>query len=234
MTKGAHQSARFQTFNCSGEVPPNLYFDRLLLSKVYKVSAKTEQKSYVSWHWRVICFKTDKNLVNFDLSTQKSQKFALWLIPLTLTYKSTEELPFMALKSNAKFDEKWLVIWKMTSRIWQIFGGTLESVNVGTFMGSFCSKYNMHELKCYREVMCSDTEEWWKIWRGIDLSFQNWHKEFDKFWLEHLKISKICILMGCFWPKHIIFKLRKYRGVIFHDTWDWCKISRKTDLWLSN
>ena len=140
----------------------------------------------------------------------------------------------MALKSNAKIDEKWLVVWKMTSRIWEIFSGTLESVNVGTFMGSFCSSYNMHELKRYREVICNDTEEWWKIWRGIDLSFQNWHKEYDEFWLEHLKISKISILMGCFCRKHIIFKLRKYRGIIFHDTWDWCKIWRKTDLWLSN
>ena len=95
-------------------------------------------------------------------------------------------------------------------------------------------KVYMCELKIYREVMCNDTEEWRKIWREIDLSFQNWHKEFDDFWLEHLKILKICILMGCFWPKHIIFKLKKYRGVIFHDTRDWCKIWRKTDLWLSN
>ena len=23
-------------------------------------------------------------------------------------------------------------------------------------------------------------KEWCKIWRGIDLSFQNWHEEFDK------------------------------------------------------
>ena len=34
-TKGTHQSARFQTFDFSGEISPNLYFDRLLLLKVY-------------------------------------------------------------------------------------------------------------------------------------------------------------------------------------------------------
>ena len=28
------------TVNCSREISPNLYFDRLLLSKVYKISAK--------------------------------------------------------------------------------------------------------------------------------------------------------------------------------------------------
>ena len=38
--KVAHQSAKFQTFNCSDEISPNLYFDRLLLLKVYKISAK--------------------------------------------------------------------------------------------------------------------------------------------------------------------------------------------------
>ena len=51
--KGAHQSAKFQTFNCPSEISPNLYFDRLLLSKIYKISAKKVQRIYVSWHWRV-------------------------------------------------------------------------------------------------------------------------------------------------------------------------------------
>ena len=43
-TKGAHHSAQFQTFDCSGEISPNLYFDRLLLLKVYKVSAKNSME----------------------------------------------------------------------------------------------------------------------------------------------------------------------------------------------
>ena len=30
--------------------------------------------------------------------------------------------------------------------------------------------------------------------------------------------SKIYTLMGCFWPKYVMFELKKYRGVIFHDT----------------
>ena len=29
----------------------------------------------------IFCFKNDKNLVNFDLSTKKFKKFALWLVP---------------------------------------------------------------------------------------------------------------------------------------------------------
>ena len=35
--------------------------------------------------------------------------------------------------------------------------------------------------------MCNENGEWWKIGRRIGLSFQNWHKEFDEFWLESLK-----------------------------------------------
>ena len=24
--------------------------------------------------------------------------------------------------------------------------------------------------------------------------------------------------MGCFWPKYLMFELKKYRGAMFHDT----------------
>ena len=48
-TKGTHQSAELQTLDCSPGMSPNLYFDRLLLLKVYKISAKKVQRIYVSW-----------------------------------------------------------------------------------------------------------------------------------------------------------------------------------------
>ena len=46
-----------------------------------------------------------------------------------------------------------------------------------------------------------------------------------------MKISKICTLMGCFWPKYIMFELKKCRKVRFDHTEYWCKIWRKNDLW---
>ena len=85
-TKGAHHSANFQNFDDSGEISPNLHFDRLLLLKVYKVSAKKSieeiclmiPKSGAKFEEKVIfCFKNDKNLVNFDPNTKKSKKVAL-------------------------------------------------------------------------------------------------------------------------------------------------------------
>ena len=64
------------------------------------------------------------------------------------------------------------------------------------------------------------------------MSFQNWHKEFDKFWPEHSKVSKILTLMGSFWAKYILCELKKYRGATIHDNEEWCKIWSKTDLLL--
>ena len=55
-----------------------------------------------------------------------------------------------------------------------------------------------------------------------------WHLK-NKFWSEHLKVSKSFTLMGSFLVKFILLELRKYRGVIFHDTEEWYKIWRKTD-----
>ena len=44
-------------------------------------------------------------------------------------------------------------------------------------------------------------------------------------------VSTISTLMGFFCTKCIMFELKKYRGVIFHDTEKWWKIWRKADLW---
>ena len=113
-----------RTFDCSGKISPNLYFDRLLLLRVYKVSAKKVWRNYVSWYQRVL----------------------------------------QNLKKN------WLVVWQMTWGVWQILIRTLGSVKIGIFIGSFCPKYKMHELKIYRGVISNNTEEWWKIWLVISKS----------------------------------------------------------------
>ena len=82
--------------------------------------------------------------------------------------------------------------------------------------------------------MCHDNEERCRIWRGIDLSFQNWQEKFDEFWPEHSKVSKRCTLMGCFWTKYIMFEPKKYRGFMFHDTEEWWEIWRKLTSGLEN
>ena len=87
-TKGAHQSTKIQTFDCSGENSPNLYFDKLLLLKVYESIFQLKKYRGVIYIYyiyiyvmilkndtnfeekQICCFKNEKNLVNFDPSTQ--------------------------------------------------------------------------------------------------------------------------------------------------------------------
>ena len=46
--KKAHQSVKFQNFDCLVEISQNLCFDRFFVLKVYKISAKKVQRTYVS------------------------------------------------------------------------------------------------------------------------------------------------------------------------------------------
>ena len=64
-----------------------------------------------------------------------------------------------------------------------------------------------------------------KLTCGLEHDMKN-----DEFRPHHSKISKICTLMGWFWPKYIMFELKKYRGVMFDGTEYWCKIWEKTNL----
>ena len=191
-TKGAHQNANFQTFDCSGEILANLYFDKLLLLKVYKISGKKLQKSYVRWYWGVeqnlkkefeeffvskmsriwrILIQALKSLKNLHLDWSFLCKaYNYWSKKVQRSYISWRWRVVQILKKN------WLVVWKMTWGIWQIFMRTLENIKIGTFMEYFCPKEKMHQLKIYRGVMCNDTEKWWKIWRRTDMLFQNWQK----------------------------------------------------------
>ena len=46
----------------------------------------------------------------------------------------------------------------------------------------------MYEFKIYRGFLCHDNEKRYKNWNGIDLSFLNWHEEFDEFWQKYSKV----------------------------------------------
>ena len=151
--KGSHQSPKFQTFDCSRKISPNLYFDRLLLLKVYRILAKkvyTEElclltlKVDAKFEEKLIwCFKNDRNLVNFGPSTQSLKHlhfdwfllcklFNIWPKKVQRSYLSWHWRVMQNLKKN------WLVVWKMTWEIWQIFTRALESVKISILMGSFC------------------------------------------------------------------------------------------------
>ena len=287
-TKGAHRSAKFQTFERSHKISPNLYFDRL--PKVYKTLAKIEvQRSYSlnpeDWCkiWRktdllfqkwqefgeiwpehskasktcpFICFYCAKYLM-FDLkkyrgvifhdterwckiwrktdlwfgkwheehgkfSSEHLKVLRLWWDSLiqsrkSMSLKFTAELCVMTMKNDAKFEEELTCRFKMDMRNLTNLDPSTWKSQIFNFNVLLLSKVYIFELKKYRGVIFHDTEKRYKIWRGIDLSFQNWHKAFDKFWPEHSKVLKNSTLMGSFWAKYMLLKLNKYRGVIFQD-----------------
>ena len=65
----------------------------------------------------------------------------------------------MTLKSDTKFGDKSACCFKIDMRNLANFTRALESVKIGTLMGSFCPKLKIYELKIYRRVMCHDNEE---------------------------------------------------------------------------
>ena len=94
------------------------YFDGLLLARSYEVSAKTLQKSYLSRHWRVMKSLKKNWLVVSNMTwviwwtfTQplRSLKISFpWVLFVQriqgLIHKNTEELSFMTLNSDTKFE----------------------------------------------------------------------------------------------------------------------------------
>ena len=139
-------------------------------------------------------------------------------------------------------NEEWCKVWKgidLSFQNWHEEFDELwpEHLKVSQIFISMCSlwaKYMLFELKKYRGVVSHETEEGYKIWRGIDLSFKKWHKKFDRFWPEHSKVSKIFILMGSLWAKYILFELKKYRGIIFDETDEGYKTWKGIELSLQN
>ena len=88
--------------------------------------------------------------------------------PISFSYKSTEDLSPMTLKSDAKFKKNWLVVSKITSGIWWIFTRPLK-VRICHFNGLFLCKVYEVWAKKDRGVIFHDTEQWCKIWINPDL-----------------------------------------------------------------
>ena len=146
--------------------------------------------SKLTWRiWRILT-RAFKNLKNLHFNRLLLTKvYNVWAKKLQRSYFWWHWRLTQNLKGN------WLVLPTMT------FTSALKSLKTGTLMGSFYPKYKLYELKLYRKGICHDNEEWRKIWRGIDLSVQNWNRELDECWPEHSKISEYVM--------YIMFELKK-------------------------
>ena len=86
----------------------------------------------------------------------------------------------------------------------------LREVSQNLYFDSFLL---LKVYKIWAKIVRRSYVSWhWRMmqtWRGMDLLFRNWHEESDEFWPKHSKVSKICTLMGSFWPKYIMLGLSR-------------------------
>ena len=147
---------------CTMRMVQNLQKNLFFVSKMTRI-----------WWILIWALKSLKNL-HFDWSLL-CKVYNVWP-------KKVQRSIFHDTRVMQNLKKNWLVVWKMTWGIQQIFITTLENVQFSIFHGILLFKVENSwatNYMSYRGVISNDTEEWWKIWREIDLSFQNWHKEFD-------------------------------------------------------
>ena len=117
--------------------------------------------------------------------------------------------------------------------IWWIFIKSLKSLKIFFQWALFVQ--SMQGLNCRNtEEFFHDTEEWCKIWINFDVvvSKSAWGNELT--FIGALKNLENCTLMGFLCPKHIIFQLENFIGVMFHDTEGWAKFKVKLTPGLKN
>ena len=174
----------------------NFHFNRLLLSKVYIVWDKKVQRSYLSWNWRGIQNLERNRLVVSNLPqgiwqmltwALKSLKdfyfnglfmgkvYVVWTKKLERSYPSWHWRWMQNLKKN------WLVAWKMTRGIWQIFTRALESVKIGTLMGPFAQSRKCMTLKFTEELCVMTMKNYTKTEEELTCRFKTDMRNFTNF-----------------------------------------------------
>ena len=145
----------FASFHQSTRKCQNWNFDGIFLSKAENIWAYNLQRSYDSWQWRMIQ-KLKRNLLVILKLTWGTSKiltraleslknlcfnwlrvtkvYIVWAAKVERSYLWWHWRVMQILKKN------WLAVWKKAWEIWKIFNRALESVKIGTLMGSFCPK----------------------------------------------------------------------------------------------
>ena len=124
----------------------------------------------------------------------------------------------------------WLVAWKITKGIWLIFTKAFERLQICTFMGPFCPKHTNFYMK--------KVQNSYVLWHGRAMQSlkKTWSLVPKMAWeiwcilMRGVASLKTCTPMCYFCQKYIMFKPKKYRRVMYHNTEEWCKIWGRTDL----
>ena len=223
----------------------NFSFNGLLLSKVYIVGAKKVQRSYLSWHWRVMQ-NLKRNWLVFSKLTWgiwlilmwafESLKICTWWVPFVesiynFRWKSTEELSFMTLERNR------LAVSKLTRRIWKILSWALESLKNFHFNGLLLSKVYIvwaktvqrSYLSWHWRAMRNLKRNWlvvskltWEIWQILTRALGS----LKKFHFNVLLLGKVYIVWAkkvqrsyLSWHCRVMQNLKKNWLVVWKMTW---------------
>ena len=192
----------------------NFHFNRLLLSKVYIVWAKKVQRSYLSWHWRVmqnlkknwlVAWKMTRNFANFHQSTRKCQNWnfdKIFLSKVENVWASNLQWSCVSWqwRVTQKVKRNWLVVLKLS---WtsQILTQALEKSKKFCFNWLLVTKvYIVWATKLQRSylswhwgVMHILKKKWLVVWKKTC--------EFRHIFTRALESVKIGALMRSFCPK---------------------------------
>ena len=129
----------------------------------------------------------------------------------------------MTLKNDAKFKKKLTCGFKYEMKNLVCFHRNPQKFEIFFSMGSFCAKYTRFEVQKYKGVIFHDTEQWWKIWINPDLLVSKMAWGIGLTFIRALRSLKNCTLTGSFFPKHIMFELENFIGIMCHETEEWYK-----------
>ena len=113
--------------------------------------------------------------------------------------------------------------------IWWNFTWAVESLKFCTLMGFVRPNHIKSQLKKCRRVISHDAEEDAKFKEKLTSGFKYDMRNRVNFHPIHQK-SENFTSVGLFCPKYLGFEIKIYRGIIFHDTEQWCKIWINPDL----
>ena len=128
--------------------------------------------------------------------------------------------------------EEWCKAWRKTlgskndMRNLVNFNAGSGMSEICTLMCYFCRKY-VSAKKSTEELCVITLKNDPKFEEELTCALKNDVRNLGNFDVT----LKICTLMEFFWPKYIMFELKKYRGVMNHYTEDRCKLWKKNDLW---
>ena len=139
----------------------------------------------------------------------------------------------MILRSHAKFEEKLTCGLENYTRNLANFHQSTWKCQNWEFNGIYFFKV---ENAWSKNLQRSYVSLYWRMMKKLKRNWLVISKLTWEIWrilTQASKVSEIFTLLGSFWTKYILLELKKYRGVIFYDTEEWCKIWKRklTIIW---